>query len=147
MLNTIWPSIKKLSTFSFVTCTEDGRLAFKRIPKRVCFACLNSKHHFYSVRMVFFVSTSPYSFTNLGIRFACMEFGEDTKESIAYVLPWNNGEWECLTQTSRRKYLLLSFVTKSLYKKVTSDTVNNSVHVNIRHVDDLKFIHSSQGSD
>ena len=41
------------------------------------------------------------------------------------------------TLTSRRKYLLLSFVTKSLYKKVTSDTVSNSVYVNSRHVDDL----------
>ena len=42
--------VKKLSTFSSVTCTEDGRLAFKRIPKRIYFACLNSKHRFYSVR-------------------------------------------------------------------------------------------------
>ena len=35
MLKTIWTGVKQLSTFSFVTCTKDGRLAFKRIPKRV----------------------------------------------------------------------------------------------------------------
>ena len=40
----------KLSTFSFVTCTEDGRLQFKRIPKLVCFCmCLNSKQKFFTV--------------------------------------------------------------------------------------------------
>ena len=44
------------------------------------------------------------------------------------------------TLASRRKYLLLSFVTKSLSNKVTSDTVSNTVHVNTRHIEDLKFV-------
>ena len=45
------------------------------------------------------------------------------------------------TLASRRKYLLLSFVTKSLFNKVTSDTVSNTVHGNTRHIEDLKFVH------
>ena len=67
--------------------------------------------------------------SSIGIQFACMEFahskacrrfGKDTycPETMAMSYPDRLQLLNWFTLTSGRKYLLLSFVTKSLYKKV-----------------------------
>ena len=47
------------------------------------------------------------------------------------------------TLQSRRDYLLISFVAKTLYRNVTCISVAQHVRVNPRHIDDVKFCHLS----
>ena len=45
------------------------------------------------------------------------------------------------TLQSRRKYLLISFVTKCVFGEVTSKIVDKNVFVNTRYQEDVKFRH------